>query len=358
MSQISADAGHAGGAGHAGHSHDHPAQLAHHFDSMGQQFSSGKLGMWLFLATEILFFGGLFVFYSVWRSNHPEIFALGATRLDWQLGALNTVILIASSMTMAVGVTMAQLGKRGPLLVLLGLTFLGGAGFMGIKYIEYSHKIESGLVWGKAFDPSKEHLESHSAAAGHDEEAHDAAAADHGDELEGAGPGHEAGEPPGGQPGAHEAMQVEDEPAPLEGGPEVDPQEHAADPAAEQAARSLARWDPYANTEIEITRSTIKPAAEGPQGVSAAALIPEASDDKSLPELREDVATYFSIYFCLTGLHGIHVLVGMGIMAWLFFRTLAGHFGPHYFTPVDLGGLYWHLVDLIWIFLFPLLYLI
>lgn len=354
MSQISADVGHSGDSGHGGHGHghDHPAHLAHHFDSMGQQFSSGKLGMWLFLATEVLFFGGLFVFYSVWRSNHPEIFALGATRLDWQLGAINTIILIASSMTMAVGVTMAQLGKRGPLLVLLALTFLGGAGFMGIKYIEYSHKIHSGLVWGKAFDPSKEHLESHDSPAGHGE----AGAEDH---LEGAGPSgtEHTGDAPGGQPGAHEAVQFDD--APAEGDQHVDPADQGEELATEQAATSQSRWDPYGHAQIEITRSTIKPAAKGHAGVAASALAPsDPGGPEHLPELREDVATYFSIYFCLTGLHGIHVLVGMIIMAWLFFRTLAGHFGPDYFTPVDLGGLYWHLVDLIWIFLFPLLYLI
>jgi cytochrome c oxidase subunit 3 len=361
MSQISADIGHGHGA-HDGHAH--PEQLAHHFDSMGQQFSSGKLGMWLFLATEILFFGGLFVFYSVWRSNHPEIFELGATRLDWKLGALNTIILISSSVTMAVGVTMAQMGRRTALLILLALTFMGGAGFMIIKYVEYSHKIHSGLVWGKAFDPSKEHLDSHAIGAEHEGEA--------GHQLQGAGPGGDehAGGTTGGQPGAHEAMQVEDEGAIGEHGDALDPEAHAEELAEAQRRAAEEGGDPAAAAEgaaepvdpdapVEIFHSTIKPAAQGPRGVAAAAVLPAGPEhEDNLPALRADVATYFSIYFCLTGLHGIHVLVGMGIIAWLFFRSLAGHFGPSYFTPVDLGGLYWHLVDLIWIFLFPLLYLI
>ncbi len=344
MSQISADIGHTGGA-HDAHGHGHPAELAHHFDTMGQQFSSGKLGMWLFRGTEVLFFGGLFVFYSVWRSNHPEIFADGSTRLDWKLGAINTVILIVSSMTMAVGVTMAQLGKRTPLLILLFLTFLGGAGFMGIKYIEYSHKIHSGLVWGKAFDPSKEHHESADGSEAHraDEHegeggaAHEGAAHDEPEHEENAGAVHD------------EVSQVE---ATDSGA------EHAEDLGADDSGDPGAQSDHSEGAPVEIFRSTIKPAAAGPRGMSLAAIRSPDPEGERLPELTEDVATYFSIYFCLTGLHGIHVLVGMGIMVWLFLKALNGRFGPHYFTPVDLGGLYWHLVDLIWIFLFPLLYLI
>jgi len=308
MSQISAETGQP----HPLPEHHNP-HVAHHFESAGQQFSSGKLGMWLFLATEVLFFGGLFVFYSVWRSNHLEIFELGSTRLDATLGAINTVVLILSSLTMASAVTVAQLGKQRALQILLVLTFLGGAGFMTIKYFEYSHKIHSGLVWGAAFDPEKEH---------------------HGEEGE-----HAAGD-------------------------EAHPEEHAdsADTSppnigAETPAGTVGEqyFDPFEDAGVVVERSQIPPAARGPVGLARSETTRAEHD---LPKLSQDVATYFSIYFCLTGLHGIHVLVGMGIIAWLFFKARAGHFGPEYFTPVDLGGLYWHLVDLIWIFLFPLLYLI
>ena len=297
MSQLSAS------PAHHTHGHDHPAHLAHHFASLGQQFSSGKLGMWLFLATEVLFFGGLFVFYTVWRANHPEIFVQGSTRLDWKLGAINTVILIISSMTMAIGVTAAQQGKRNLLLVLLACTFLGGLGFMGIKYVEYSHKIHDGLVWGAAFNPKLEHGVVH----------HDNAA----------------------NPG-------------MDAGAVVTP------PARGTGASSpYGAWNPYGSATIEVPRSQVQPPASG-----AAGLKPPPPPTKTKEELTQDVRTYFSIYFCLTGLHGIHVVIGMGIMVWLFFKAWKGQFGPDYFTPVDLGGLYWHLVDLIWIFLFPLLYLI
>jgi cytochrome c oxidase subunit 3 len=311
MSQI---ASHSHDHGHGdSHGHDHPAHLAHHFDSLGQQFSSGKLGMWLFLATEVLFFGGLFVFYAVWRANHPEIFVDGSTRTDWRLGALNTVVLIASSVTMAVGVTMAQLGRNKILEWCLVATFLGGAGFMVVKYFEYSHKIHAGLRWGAAFQPE---LEAHLHADDHAQDAHAATDTEHAEATSVAGSLHIPG---------------------------VDERYAMADP------------------KVTVDRSTVAPAAAGAAGLASDRLAPKVHDGghgEMLPPLEKDVATYFSIYFCLTGLHGVHVLVGMSIIAWLWFKARAGQFGPTYFTPVDLGGLYWHLVDLIWIFLFPLLYLI
>ncbi|HZN54610.1 MAG TPA: cytochrome c oxidase subunit 3 family protein [Candidatus Polarisedimenticolaceae bacterium] len=259
---------------------EHPPYLQHHFETAEQQFDAGKLGIWLFLATEILLFGGLFCAYAIYRANHPEIFVYAHHYLDKTLGGTNTVILLCSSLTMAWAVRASQLGQRKLLVLLLVLTLLGGAGFMGIKYVEYQQKWKHGLLPGAHFAP-------------HDE-------------------GIEAAAP-------------EKPIAPLAGG--------GAD------------------------RTTIPPSAEGPAGT-----VPPASADLSLREgptrRPSNVQIFFSIYFLMTGLHGIHVLVGMIAIGWILVRSLRGHFGPDYFTPVDFVGLYWHLVDLIWIFLFPLLYLI
>src|SRR5690348_5633408 len=131
-------------ATHDAHGHGpgdgHDPHLAHHFDTPEQQFASGKLGMWVFLATEILMFGGLFCAYSVYRHNHPDVFEFAHQYLNKTLGAINTVVLITSSLTMAWGVRLAQLGKNGALVLCLALTILGGYIFMGIKSIEYQTK--------------------------------------------------------------------------------------------------------------------------------------------------------------------------------------------------------------------------
>ena len=113
---------------------EHPDFLAHHWDTPSQQFEAGKLGMWLFLATEVLLFGGLFVGYSVWRGNHPELFKFGSEFLNTTMGAINTVVLIASSFTMAYAVTCAQRGNQKGLILGLILTLAGACGFLGIKY--------------------------------------------------------------------------------------------------------------------------------------------------------------------------------------------------------------------------------
>lgn len=229
--------------------HAHSEHLAHHFDSLEQQYNAGKLGMWAFIAQEILFFSGLFCAYAVFRYNNPEIFVYAHHFLDTNLGAINTCVLLFSSLTMAWGVRCAQLGQRNGLILCLWLTIACGFGFMGIKYIEYSHKIHDGLLWGEYFHPTEEAIE-HAFSHGHE--------------------------------GAH-----------------------------------------------------VKP-----------------------PRMPPNVQSFFAIYFCLTGLHGIHVLVGIGLMFWLLLRAYRNEFGPQNFMAVDFIGLYWHVVDLIWIFLFPLLYLI
>ncbi len=233
------------------HAGEHEPFLAHHFQSHAQQFDAGKLGMWIFLLTEILLFGGLFCAYAVYRSNHPEIFIWAHQFLDKTLGGINTAVLISSSFTMAWAVRCAQRNRRVGLVVLLSLTLLGGCAFLAIKYVEYKHKWQDGLLWAGQFDPNQN---------------------------------------------AEEALK-----------------KHYPDPGHADA--------------------TLK---NGPR----------------------NAGIFFSIYFMMTGLHGLHVIAGMAAIAWVLARSVRGDFSSLYFGPVDFVGLYWHLVDLIWIYLFPLLYLI
>ena len=137
---------HAGGEGHA---HGHDPHLAHHFDTPRQQFDAGKLGMWLFLVTEVLFFSGLFVAYAVYRSNHPEVFVDAHKYLDKVLGGFNTIVLLFSSLTMAWGVRCAQLGQKRGLVWCLTATLVCASLFLGVKAVEYTHKWDLGLYWGK-----------------------------------------------------------------------------------------------------------------------------------------------------------------------------------------------------------------
>jgi len=137
---------------HAGHD---AAHLAHHFDTPRQQFDAGKLGMWLFLLTETLLFGGLFCVYAVYRANHPEIFFYAEQFLDRRLGAINTAVLITSSLTMAWAVRCAQLSQRRGLVLCLALTLCCACGFLGIKYVEYEHKWHDGLLWARRYDPQE-----------------------------------------------------------------------------------------------------------------------------------------------------------------------------------------------------------
>ncbi|UJR80923.1 cytochrome c oxidase subunit 3 family protein [Sandaracinus amylolyticus] len=224
-------------AAHDEHAHGShgPKWLQHHFDMPVQQFEAAKLGMWAFLAQEILFFSGLFVAYAVIRQQYPEAFAAGSHQLDKIMGGINTIVLLFSSLTAALSVRSAQLGKKNEVNLYLGITILCAFGFLIIKYFEYSTKIEHGLLPGQYWHPHMEHG-------------------------------------------------------------------HALFPA---------------HTHV-----------------------------------------FFGVYFMLTGLHGLHVAIGIGILAWIMWRNNRGEFSKDYWTPVDLAALYWHLVDLIWIYLFPLLYLI
>ncbi len=252
--------------------HDnHAPFLAHHFDSPRQQFAAGKLGMWLFLLTEILLFGGLFCAYSVYRANHPEMFQDGHLFLDRYLGAVNTCVLIFSSLTMALAVSAAQTDRRRLLVGSLIVTLLCGVGFMGVKFVEYKAKWDHGLV------PGQERIAWFVALG----------------------------------------WLRKDSPAP----------ERGYQPDADYVRKHLAEH----GEEVDDAEATRR----------AAGLFP-----------------FFGCYFGMTALHGLHVLAGMGAITWVLVRSIKGHFGPLYFGPVDFVGLYWHLVDLIWIYLFPLLYLI
>jgi cytochrome c oxidase subunit III len=214
--------------------------LRHHFADAEQQRNSASLGMWIFLGTEVMFFGGLFCAYLIYRLKYFGDFAAASQTLNANLGAANTAVLICSSLTVVLAVYASQRGKRAMMLCSLVVTILLGFVFLGIKADEYAEKFELHHVPGASF-------------------------------------------------------QFENVP------------------------------------------------------------IPGHRDQMANPQHAE---IYFALYFIMTGLHALHMIVGIGIFAWLLYAAGRGRFTPGYNTPVEIGGLYWHFVDIIWIYLFPLLYLI
>ncbi len=216
------------------HSEERPWFLAHHFDTVGQQVGAAKLGMWLFVATEILMFSGLFLAYFIIRTLYPDMVLAAGEELNKVAGGINTVVLITSSFTMALAVRAAQTNDTKAIVRNLILTIACACIFMVVKYFEYSAKIEHGLLPGNAFAPH---------------------------------------------------------------GPE------------------------YAH----------------------------------LPKYTR---VFFGVYFTMTGLHGVHVVVGIGVLTWILIRARRGEFSSQNYVAVENVGLYWHIVDLVWIFLFPLLYLV
>jgi cytochrome c oxidase subunit 3 len=240
---------HAEAHGHAVH---HP-NLQHHFETMQQQKEASTLGMWVFLLTEVLFFGGLFFAYMLYRVWYFDAFAEASRSLDITWGALNTAVLIGSSLTMALAVRAAQTSERKATVMWLVLTIVLGCVFLGVKVIEYADKFEHHHVPGANYVWASE---------------------------------HEAGTT-------------------------------AGEASAEHAA----------------------PASPG-------------------TDLQRLTQIYFSLYFTMTGLHALHMIVGVGLMSVITWMAWKGRFDSSYYTPVEMAGLYWHFVDLVWIYLFPLLYLV
>ena len=277
---------------------------------------SAKLGMWLFLATEIMLFAGLFCAYAIYRAQHPEVFIYASQFLDRTLGGFNTVVLICSSLTMAWAVRAAQLNQRALLCLLLALTILGGITFMGVKYVEYQHKWKHGLLWATQYSHTEE--------------------GEHGEDAE----GHSEGDL-------------------LEAIPETE-LEHVPIAFIEtdkSTGEDVSNGETFEFTE-EITPTETEPLS-GVPGKDAWDMTANLTYiEATVVDHPRNVGLFFSIYFLLTGLHGIHVIIGIGFIFWILFRAYKGDFHSKYFYPVDSVGLYWHLVDLIWIFLFPLLYLI
>ena len=222
------------------HEEQHHPELLHHFAEPQQQEDSASLGMWIFLGTEVMFFGGLFCAYLIYRLAYFGDFAAASQTLSWKLGATNTAVLICSSLTVVFAVYAAQQGKRTMLIGSLVLTIILGFAFLGIKATEYAEKFEKHHVPGPSFQFDNVPVPGHPNQM--------------------ANPGH--------------------------------------------------------------------------------------------------AQIYFALYFIMTGLHALHMIIGIGFFTWLLFAAWRGRFTPEYNTPVEMGGLYWHFVDIVWIYLFPLLYLI
>lgn len=310
-------------------SDSHAPHVAHHFVSAEQQFNAGKLGMWLFLATEVLFFSGLFVAYAVYRVRHPEVFLDAHKHLNTTLGACNTIVLLLSSLTMAWSVRCAQLGQQKRLVMLLASTLACGSLFLGVKAVEYAHKWGSGLLWAGAIID-----QFHVAAA--DIRHH-----------------------------TRIALACLSLPPLLVSGGLL-----AAAIIARHNQRSARFWLllllvvlPYflgVGVGQLVEHLTIHGQASLHQTAeqNVASDIPTVAIPANTQSPINYTGVFFSIYYAMTGVHAIHIIAGMGVITWLMWRALRGDFTPDYFGPVDYVGLYWHLVDLIWIYLFPLLYLI
>lgn len=241
----------------------HDGGLQHQFDNMEQQKEAVSIGMWMFLVQEIMFFGGLFMVYLLFRYKYPVAFAVGSNHLNLTLGAVNTVVLIFSSLTMAMAVWAAQTSKRNWQIIFIIATMLFGGVFLGIKGIEYKDKFDENIV---------PFFSSFAWNAG---------------------------------------------------------EKHAED-----------------------RKSDLKLIDEHGSAVEKTV----AADDYG--KFVSKVRIFFWIYFAMTGLHAIHMIIGFGVMFWLLYHAWRGAYTADYYAPVEITGLYWHFVDIVWIFLFPLLYLL
>lgn len=324
--------------GHHEH-HEHARFIAHHFDSAEQQYDSGKLGIWLFLVTEVLFFSGLFCLYTLYRFHHPEIFVSASEFLDKILGGINTIVLLFSSLTMAWAVRASQLGQNRFCGRLILITMVCAAIFLGIKAVEYSHKWDL-----RIFPISKYNYDA-------------------------------SFQPAGPQWPLAKSLGISDYllllsvlPAILLAG-----FLGAAGIAAATGRKLLATF--FVGLAImmggyflgavggqvyeKVAHGSHDDAHHAAGDAHAAANNHGPSGETPAGEVEpQRIGVFFSIYYCMTGLHAFHVIFGMLFLSWLYYRSLNQHWRPDYFGPVDYVGLYWHVVDLIWIFLFPLLYLI
>ncbi len=312
----------------------HDEHVAHHFNSAEQQFAAGKLGMWLFLVTEVLFFSGLFVAYAIYRSMHPEVFVSASEYLNTSLGAINTVVLLLSSLTMAWGVRCAQLGQSRYLALCLTITLACAGFFLGVKAVEYSHKGHEGLLWAGAYNTSEHHAADDST---------------NWFRIAGAIPG----------------ILLLIVPLGLSPWCRGKNASRARSFAGALLLTGIAYFVGLVMAEGVMSLSAAHPSqpehavTDELHASTAHETEPIASESAASEVSRADrIGVFFSIYFAMTGVHAIHILAGMGVIAWLLWRALRDEFGPSYFGPVDFVGLYWHLVDLVWIYLFPLLYLI
>ena len=358
-----------------GHDHDHPSFLAHHFDTPEQQFDSGKLGIWLFLVTEILFFSGMFCAYAIFRMLRPDVFEGCSQFLNTKLGAINTGVLLFSSLTMAWAVRCSQVKQNRGLVGMLAATLSCAMIFLGVKAIEYSHKWEMGLLPAGLYfyDPANPHPESHTnylfyiclpfmillggvvawliASLVTRNTFHlkcamplSVAAACF---FVGIGLGMvlESGDSEHGSEVATTA-ELETDVSLIANSDDI-ALERLADDAANSGAKS------ELNARIQQLETAGSSIVQDGEKISGAIV----SVEENVMTQRK-AGVFFSIYYCMTGVHAIHILVGIGFLVWLLIRAVREDFNPQYFGPVDYVGLYWHLVDLIWIYLFPLLYLI
>jgi cytochrome c oxidase subunit III len=232
------------------HHHASLPQHRHHFETEEQQREAGTFGMWLFLLTEIMFFGGLFMAYLLYRNWYNPAFVAASNQLSIPLGTVNTAVLITSGFFMALAVWAAEMRKKSFLVLTLILTTVFGLVFLGVKYFEYKEKFEKHHVPGASFDISE-----------------------------------------------------------------------------------------FVNPPIDA--KTGRPVEE-----------------PLSPDMAQKTQVFFSLYFAMTGMHALHMIIGIGLLLWLIPRAQRGDFNAGYVAPIENFALYWHFVDIVWIFLFPLLYLI
>jgi heme/copper-type cytochrome/quinol oxidase subunit 3 len=516
-----------GAHGHDDHGHgDANPFVQHHYDDAQHQFDSGKLGIWLFLAQEVLFFSALFVAYVLYRHHHPELYSYAHKYLDVKYGAINTAVLIFSSLTAAWAVRCAQLSQKRGLILCIALTIACACAFLVIKYIEYSHKVHEHILFGERFDPcvssgevplltKNNHCPGHKSSvrwnkatqrpfagcypeleldqdaktpgAQVDCEVAEVTVKPSGKKDEKSGEdlwvdvrstkiikqcpdpfeealAHAEGKEEHHDPGRYPCWRAAQQPAVCRiawyftqrcsagtckpsdkfevGGPflkeseckeergkreglinaqrakEQKPQkdlekqlkegkdDEGRDFSAERKQELQAQIDSLKKTTVLTTAEfsncqrsdavgfiveygdhehrgddiQIRPSckqsqkqvepdllAEKEQTLGVGPQTTKTERHYTTHELHaleaagpppDHTSMFFTIYFAMTGLHGIHVLAGVVVFLWLLIRAIKGQFTPDYFGPIDFAALYWHIVDLIWIFLFPLLYLI